>query len=452
MTPTCSQERESQMSDDGGTARRQTAQAYLNDSNASRQDVWASLQDLTCDDLLHYEYAMYYLNLFTLFQARRPVPEIRRLAAECTRLHLWGSWEYYCAYLSQLLEDLGRGDKGPAPVLSGWDLELIHDLLRQENGLIICTYHLGAFRFIPSSLAALGFEVHLPIDKATYDQSILYAQVATQKLQHTSVEVQEHDANARVAKFMHLINAECPSASRSLFKALRKNGIVVIYVDGNTGVDGRSGETSRTLLKFDEYRLNVKNGAARLALMSGAPMLSSVALRETLDRGRVVVGEPIVSRGRHLGEQEKEEFVQRAMQALYATFEHYAMSVPEQWEGCREFHRWRVRSDAANSSLPVGPEIRPMRIEELLRAGKAVRLSENRVVEFRTRAKSWWIDVLTLRVYRQSSDTDDLFEMLARGDGVSWDSICHRFTTSNARTNVLSTLAQLTSRGVAVVV
>ena len=126
------------------------------------------LEQLTDEVILSSHQRHYnptYLNLLSVFGEELTNEEVHSLTIKCIKTKLLSECEYYF-YLSQVLELIKSGQRKPQSAtdqnllrLKGWDLELIRSLLSRGRGLIICSFRLGAIRYVPTDLALLGFPI-----------------------------------------------------------------------------------------------------------------------------------------------------------------------------------------------------------------------------------------------------------------------------------------------------
>src|SRR5215216_788074 len=124
---------------------------------------------------LQRHYNPTYMNLLSVFGEELTNEEVHSLAIKCIKTKLWNEIEY-SFYLSQLLELAKSGWRGPQFAtdqsllwLKGWDLGLIRSLLSRGRGLIICSFRLGAIRYVPLDLALLGFPVSQIANQPIYE-------------------------------------------------------------------------------------------------------------------------------------------------------------------------------------------------------------------------------------------------------------------------------------------
>ena len=342
-----------------------------------------------------------YLNLLSVFGEELTTEEVHSLTIRCIKRKLLSECEYYF-YLSQLFELIKSGPIKTefAPVqnllrIKGWDLGLIRSLLSRGRGLIICSFRIGAIRYLPFDLALQGFTISQIANQAYYE----VMQPAFDSLGLSSWEIppvpKESTPQAENIRFPKTLYVEDPRCTVEFVDALKRNEIVAFCIEGNSGADGPWGDTSKSTIDFLGLSIAVKNGAARLAAALRAPILPVMVRRDGDTSGQIVFSEPIIPPPR-LKHSESEKFAQTMMQSLYALMEPYVRLYPEQWEGWSAVHRWRVRSDDDASRRELS-EADSQTIARLLRDGKKFSMNPRRVAQLPAKDGVMWVDLKTLK-------------------------------------------------------
>lgn len=322
--------------------------------------------------------------------------QINQLTAECVKSFLFRRWQSlaFLACLPQLIHEPSENFAAlPFVRISDADVAKMHDHLGRGKGLILCTYHIGAFRFIPFALGMQNFNVFVLGQGHGFNQFDAAIQSAKQSLAGAA---NLRDQRLLAINKLNIIQTDRRNATVQTARALKQGGIVVIYVDGNQGADGLRSKTSRDEVMFAGFDLLVKNGAARLALLTGAPILAaaapghgqSVAEFNTADP----ISDPVAAFGPHGAAQ--------IMQWLYRYLEQIVRESPTQWESSRFFHRFR-KVDSGSGILNL--EASEQQIQDvcrLLEAERAFRLDERRLLPMESNAGLLWIDPASMKVYR----------------------------------------------------
>lgn len=374
-------------------------------------------------ELRQHGYDYCYLNLLSIFGDTLSLEKIRMLAAECTSMRLRQGSEFY-SFLSQLpallelqRESDGAGSSALPLKLQGWDLDLLRSVLNRGKGLILCAHHFGLYRYIFIEMALLGFKMWSFIDKASYDQSIEAIEAVNCGLLRGSADgIAREDTAMSKDLPMNLLCVDDHNFARKVATGLRRNEIVLVFIDGNTGWDGPWGNKSKTVIEFLNYQIAVKNGVARLAATLKAPLLSILTPRRTDDSGQAVFGQPIIPPA-VLSRVAREDFIRDAMQSLYDHLAEFVLERPEQWESSRSFHRWRVPSPQSTDSDSVEEEKRE--VARLLKLGATFNINENRFAHFDSQGETVWIDVKRLKIYRHSERVENILQVITQQKGIN---------------------------------
>jgi lauroyl/myristoyl acyltransferase len=365
-----------------------------------------------------------YLNLLSVFGEELPNEKIHSLTIECIKTKLWNECEYYF-HLSHLIESIKSGQHGKEFAteksllrLSGWDTGLIHSLLSQGRGLIICSFRFGAIRDVPLELALLGFPILEAVNTPTYEaMQAAFASLADCG-NETILPPEKHTPRAENIRLLKTVNAEDVRCTVQLVEALKRRNIIGICVEGNTGSDGPWGDTSKSRINFLGHTLLVKNGAARLAAALRAPILPLVALKDGDTSGHLLFNEPIIPPA-GLKRSENEEFVRASMQTLYSLLESYVRRDPAQWEGWSALHRWRERHDVTANEKD-STNVDPKQIGELLHQGKKFRINQRRVALLPTKDGVMWVDLKTLNGFQNPkwAAPENILASLSKPEGL----------------------------------
>ena len=357
--------------------------ALLQDPDADPAAVRAALDAADDATLGAYGLRGVYLNQLSAYRRWWARERIRSIAAATVRERLWGEWEFAAYVTRYRREVLSRG--GDAAVrrgwvrLEGWDSERIAALADEAGGgLVICTFHIGPFRFLPLDLYNLGFSVTVPLNRSAYQELF------------TLGWGMEEEVQQRIG----LRPVDEPTSTLALARALRRGGLVLAYVDGNIGADGVTGEDVRSPVEFCGLRLRVKSGIPRLAAALGATLLPVTAERRG-DRLCVRLEEPIRPAGRLKGEAQ-EAFAAEATQRLYAVLEERVREVPDQWVSAAFLHRWREPEPVTLDRDAPSPEA----LRRHLEGGGVLRLDPDRIVDVGGDEGPILADVRTLRAVR----------------------------------------------------
>jgi hypothetical protein len=305
-------------------------------------------------------------------------------------------------HLSRLFEAVKSGPSKPQSAtdqnllrLKGWDLELIRSLLSRGRGLIICSFRIGAIRFVPVDLALQGFPTSQMLNQLFYEGlQPVFDSLGPAPWEEPPIpgESTPQADNIRLLKILYV---EDPHCTVGFVDALKRNEVVVFCFEGNSGVDGPWGNTSKSTIDFMGHKIAVKNGTARLSAALKTPILPVIVRRDGDASGQIVFGEPIIPPA-GLKYSEHEKFSQTTMQSLYALMEAAVLPEPEQWEGWSALHRWRLCDDVDASRHELS-NADAQTIARLLREGKRFSVNRHRVAQLPTKDGVMWVNLKTLK-------------------------------------------------------
>lgn len=365
------------------------------------------LDQLTDEVVLRSHQRLYnptYLNLLSVFGEELTNEEVHSLTIRCIKRKLLSECEYYL-HLSRLFEAVKSGPSKPQSAthqnllrLKGWDLELIRSLLSRGRGLIICSFRIGAIRFVPIDLALQGFPTSQMLNRLFYDGlQPVFDSLGPAPWEKPPIpgESTPQADNIRLLKILYV---EDPRCTVGFVDALKRNEIVMFCIEGNSGVDGPWGETAKSTIDFMGHTLAVKNGTARLSAALKTPILPVIVPRDGDASGQIVFGEPIIPPA-GLKHSEHEQFARTTMQSLYALMETAVRPEPEQWEGWSALHRWRLCNDVDASRRELSDADSQM-IARLLRDGRKFSVNPRRVAQLPTKDGVMWVDLKTLKGFQ----------------------------------------------------
>ncbi len=229
-------------------------------------------------------------------------------------------------------------------------LEHLERSLEAGRGAIVCTQHLGPYRRIFYELIQRGFRIHMLVNDRVSQATSLF-QARQRRWNPDQAEALEER--------MTLLNAEQPGAVRQIFDALEKNEVLLVYLDGNTGVGGPGAGTgvhaNNVKVEFFGQSILVRRGTCQIAYHKGAPLVPLFARWEPGRRAVMEFRQPIL-----LDRQMPvDEFCQAGMQRLFGLAEEAIRERPEQFEEWVHLHRWR--SQPAADSMPDAGDLAALR-------------------------------------------------------------------------------------------
>ncbi len=180
--------------------------------------------------------------------------------------------------------------------------------LEKGKGGVLVTGHFGSWELMGCALVQLGYPLTFVVG------------------------VQR---NRLVQSLMNRLRGECgirviePTSLLQTARVLRDNRFIAMLSDQDAG---RSG----VFVDFLGEPASTHAGAARLALLTGAPLITGFMIRTGLTRHRIVIEEPI-----HVDRSMKAtESVRRLTQAYTASIEAYVRRHPDHWLWAHR--RWKT--------------------------------------------------------------------------------------------------------------
>jgi lauroyl/myristoyl acyltransferase len=318
-----------------------------------------------------------WINFVSLLRTTTSPDEIARIASDCTKVAIWEN-RTYSRRLKQIPDMSLRDIRGSG--IARFNAQTLAPLLARGRGLIVSSFRFGSYTLLPLELALSGLDVLLVVKQQlspAFGESFEAAKAALRRNMRERGEDGDVPANWPT---LDVFSAENPKAPLKMASALRRNGVVVAYADGNTGSDGLYGEESRTTIQFWGLSITVKTGVARLAMATGAPILPVLAQTTPFGRLRAITGDVIWPPEHPLTGSDREQFVQVTLQRLYDFLREHAGRCPEHWPGVSAVHRWRRPDASGMPAATTSAEEIDRRIDSHLRAGGGVMLDKARGV------------------------------------------------------------------------
>lgn len=219
------------------------------------------------------------------------------------------------------------------------------DLARRGEGVLVASIHYGPYFYVGSELMALGVDVNLVSASAMIQR--------------------QDDMWQRVAQIhgrqLDLLRAERLSGTRAILRVLQAGGLVLVYGDGQGGLDGpRSSKGHRTTGSFLSMPIRMWTGPTYLAQRAGAQVVFAIVRREAWGRRVLEFSDPMeVPQG--------DEAPAAVTQAMYRWFEPRVRHRPEQWAGWGLPHLFLGETGAAPRTTVEALERERSRVADLLK-------------------------------------------------------------------------------------
>ncbi|MEJ2010482.1 MAG: hypothetical protein P8Z30_20405 [Acidobacteriota bacterium] len=234
---------------------------------------------------------------------------------------------------------------GPYPAMRWEGKQHLDTALEKGRSAIVCSPHVGPYYRIPLELSDHDLPVTLLLDQENFDHSV--TQWPDWAKRYTG----------HLPDPLSYVNAEKPTAVWQLARALQSGRLLLIYMEGNTGLEVSDAQKTLVDVTFCGIRIRVRKGLAYLSARTGAPIVPAVA-RCTRNGGHALRFEqPIEIRPN----EPVDDYCQRALQHCFSILERYARRDSAGWEMWYHLHRWRKPE-----ILPVAAQVQPPAPEEVL--------------------------------------------------------------------------------------
>jgi KDO2-lipid IV(A) lauroyltransferase len=211
----------------------------------------------------------------------------------------------FVSYATCLTEVLGSGTgRGKVPEVSVRGQAYLHDALSDGRGILFVTAHAGGWESAGALLSRdLGLSVMI-VERAERDAD--------------AGAIQDQARGGRGLLVAHV--GDDPLSALPIIRHLREGGVVALQIDRVP-----VGVRAREVTMFGE-RSRVPDGPLRLAVLTGAPVLSVFAARQGHRSYEIVVGRPL-----RMSRSATEAELDAAAQELADNLCAFARSRPTQW-------------------------------------------------------------------------------------------------------------------------
>jgi lauroyl/myristoyl acyltransferase len=226
------------------------------------------------------------------------------------------------------------------------DFERLEAVAR--SGAIVAPFHIGPFRLTAPALLSRGYRVALLGTEAALP-------LHTQEIPaHFAANLAEPIDAAEVRARYEPIDSTSPTALWKACTALRDGRLVIVYPDGNTGIDQRTPDASCHPLVFLGQRVAVRTGVAALALATGRPIVPVIGREGLGVEPTLRFEEPIV----RAPDEAREAFRARVMDTLFGILEREVVRAPDRWEQWPFVWQWTDRTPH-----PIAEDAEPARVD-----------------------------------------------------------------------------------------
>jgi hypothetical protein len=133
-----------------------------------------------------------------------------------------------------------------------------------------------------------------------------------------------------------------------MLQALQKGRVLLVYMDGGTGLKNTDPIRSSVEVRFCNLLLRVRKGLAYVAGHAGAPIVPAICHQSAEAKQSVMFcRDCFQSDGETL-----DAYCARALQYCYSILEEQVLQNPACWEEWYHVHRWVVYPDVAGQNPP----------------------------------------------------------------------------------------------------
>ncbi|HTM57572.1 MAG TPA: hypothetical protein VL123_04080 [Candidatus Udaeobacter sp.] len=239
------------------------------------------------------------LSLTSCFGDRMSSGAILRLARRCAVQHALRHLDH---------RDLIRD--GRARVIHRRPLDRLRD---RGQGAMVVSIHLGPYRYVASELLHLGFRVVVIVDDVAIDREGAFWE----------------NGALRTRGRLELLPVLGAGGLLRALRALDQGAMVVVYMDGGTGVGGPAARGSHEIvLSLGSMPVRMRTGAAHIAQRAGATTLLAAAHRDRWGRRSVEFSDEVAPPPR-----DDPAGAERQVREITPWFERRIFARPEEWVG-----------------------------------------------------------------------------------------------------------------------
>lgn len=272
------------------------------------------------------------------------------------------------------------------------DLDLMDNLdlsnlnLIKDNGFILCSFHYGAYKLLSCALVKSNRKFFIvtnnSVTKENRDEDCQYFNIAKKRYGNT---VQDELIHVSVQNKNFIYQSK---------QLISEGYIMLIYIDGNSGLDGVMKKSGKNMAKvtFLNQNIFVKQGLPVLSYVFNTPILPVFSLRQK--ETNVVLIEscspihPDLSISRI-------NFGFKITQELYSILEQKVIENPFEWEGWLYVHKW-LDTESLNPDLFI---------QETNKKKEQLSFNQKKYVPFILSNKIFLLSKDTHLAYEADSDT-----------------------------------------------
>ncbi|WP_437922411.1 hypothetical protein [Sphingobacterium sp. LRF_L2] len=185
----------------------------------------------------------------------------------------------------------------------------------QNRPGMICTFHYGAYRLLARLLCAAGLKISLVMSKKIMEEQAYIMRWQFEKFGYVDR--------------LEFIEAGSPHGLLKMVRAIRDGRQILIYIDGNDGVEKKNFEASATKVDFMGNQLYVRPAIASISYKLNIPLYPVLCVNTEQDQVDLEIGETMAP----TDAVTKENYIEHVFQQLYEFLEDRMQDERNQWEG-----------------------------------------------------------------------------------------------------------------------
>jgi hypothetical protein len=226
----------------------------------------------------------------------------------------------------------------------------VGSVLKENRGIVICTFQIGPFLQLPFLLAKMGIPVMLLMDPEYFDCGMNSCTVLG--ISRGSVpygywpKADGVGADCTRGLPVSFISSGDHSAPWKMVQWLRSGKVVFAYMDGNRGLEAEYSQKNSQIVSFFGADIWVRKGLAHLAGFTDAPLMFMVCRKE--EGAHVVHLSPPLRRREN---ESLEGFCHRGVKRGFDVLEAHIRQDAACWNEWSKVHRWAVRVGKVKTSF-----------------------------------------------------------------------------------------------------
>ncbi len=270
-------------------------------------------------------------------------------------------------------------------------LDLSAFKLIENRGFILCSFHYGAYKLLSCALVQSNRKFFIVTNNSVSEENkkedCQYFDIAKERYGNTIQDALIH------------VSVQSKNFIYETKRLINDGYIMLIYLDGNSGLDGIMKKNGKNMAKitFLNQNIFVKQGLPVLSYVFNTPILPVFSFRqENTNSIKIESSHPIypdLSMSRNM-------FGYEITQKLYSILETKVNKNPFEWEGWLYIHKWLDTESLNNDS----PEHNPDKKKEELK------FNQKKYIPFIVSNKFFLLEKDTHLAYEMDAETKQIID------------------------------------------